>query len=357
MTERWALWAGIVAEQRPLSINADANVKLNHYRDCGASTSAAYRDAGLQPQIAEYFGDAEEIALSLQAGGAGTQDAGDAAGTLAGLHEHEQHWLGTLDQLSTANRTWPAVLDPAQLPCLLWWIRHSPHLTNASLPANAGTGGAGCDAHLTCARETAKRSGGVLDEKNVCGAVCSHGVPVKQLFMTCPANENFTQYVAMLAVARLLGVLPEMEQLLLDINCQFSKHLAKRYPHLAHQLGCHIGWLHAKAGHNLECQLEFNAMFAAGLGRCFGEGIEQLWVGAPRQPLLLLGLPAVAAAAAAVVVAHRCLLAYVAVCIASCCCLLLLLYVVVAAFCSYLLPAIQIAPAAKPAAVLCSCRQ
>lgn len=41
----------------------------------------------------------------------------------------------------------------------------------------------------------------------------------------------------------------------------------------------YIGWLHAKAGHNLECQLAFNAMFGVGLGRLFGEGIEQLWVG------------------------------------------------------------------------------
>ena len=81
--------------------------------------------------------------------------------------------------------------------------------------ACAGTEGAGCEAHLTCARETAKRSGGVLDEKNVCGAVCSHGVPIKELFMTCQANENFSQYDAMLAAALLLGVMPELQTLLL----------------------------------------------------------------------------------------------------------------------------------------------
>lgn len=44
------------------------------------------------------------------------------------------------------------------------------------------------------------------------------------------------------------------------------------------QLHCFIGWLHAKAGHNVDCQLKFNAMFCELLGRCFGEGIEQLWV-------------------------------------------------------------------------------
>ena len=100
VTERWALQAGIVAEQRPLSINADANVKLNHYKDCGASTSAAYRDAGLKPQIAEYFGDAAEIALSLQAGGAGTQEAGDAAGALAGLHAGWAPWISSQQRIA-----------------------------------------------------------------------------------------------------------------------------------------------------------------------------------------------------------------------------------------------------------------
>lgn len=97
--------------------------------------------------------------------------------------------------------------------------------------------------------------------------------------MTCQANENFTQYVAMLATMLQLGVLPEAETLLLDISCQFSRHLANRYPNLVPRLGCFIGWLHAKAGHNLDCQLKFNAMFASGFGRCYGEGIEQCWVG------------------------------------------------------------------------------
>lgn len=64
----------------------------------------------------------------------------------------------------------------------------------------------------------------------------------------------------------------------LDINCQFSKHVAANCGHLAAGIRFYIGWLHAKAGHNLECQLEFNGLFADGLGRCIGEYIEQLWV-------------------------------------------------------------------------------
>lgn len=70
-----------------------------------------------------------------------------------------------------------------------------------------------------------------------------------------------------------------LQVLLLDINCQFSKHLRRNYPDLADNLRTYIGWLHAKAGHSVECQLQFNAQLAPGLGRCFGEAIEQLWVG------------------------------------------------------------------------------
>ncbi|KAL4447653.1 hypothetical protein ABPG75_004872 [Micractinium tetrahymenae] len=146
----------------------------------------------------------------------------------------------------------------------------------STYPLAAGGECAACDANLTCARESAKRGGGVLDHKNVCGCVCHHAVPAKHLFLTSATNENFAQYDAMMWVA-VMEELPELQELLLDINCQYSAHCRAQLPSVAARLGFHIGWLHAKAGHNLECQLRFNAMFAAGLGRCFGEGIEQLW--------------------------------------------------------------------------------
>ena len=82
-----------------------------------------------------------------------------------------------------------------------------------------------------------------LDERNVCGAVCSHGVPIRQLFMSSPAHENFSQYKAMVALA--LHHVPELEVLLLDIGCQFSKHMQRRMPTWASRLRCFIGWLHA----------------------------------------------------------------------------------------------------------------
>lgn len=138
-----------------------------------------------------------------------------------------------------------------------------------------------CDAHLTCSRVDASPGrSSVVDHKNVCGAVCPHAVPVEGTFISSPAHENFAQYVALLGVVQ-EGLGLTVETFLLDINCQFSKHLRANYPRLAGGMSFYIGWLHAKAGHNLECQLEFNAMFGGGEGRCIGESIEQLWVSKP----------------------------------------------------------------------------
>jgi hypothetical protein len=39
-----------------------------------------------------------------------------------------------------------------------------------------------------------------------------------------------------------------------------------------------VGWLHSRAGHKLECQLESCSMFKEGLGRLIGEMMEQIWV-------------------------------------------------------------------------------
>jgi hypothetical protein len=39
-----------------------------------------------------------------------------------------------------------------------------------------------------------------------------------------------------------------------------------------------IGWLHAKSGHKLDCQLQFCSLYSEGAGRQIGEYMEQLWV-------------------------------------------------------------------------------
>jgi hypothetical protein len=241
-----ALHPGITAAQRGFAFNADANVKLNHYASCGKTASRALRN--MPPQLGAYTAVLTKAAAELQ--GDCAAEAGDGEGCLL-------QWG------------------------LLWAARCAAQCKPLTF---AGDGGGGCDAHLTCARETAKRGSGVVDQQNIFGAVCCHGVPIKSLFGSSSAYENFSLYAAMVGTARVLeqtGRLPPLETLLLDINCQFARHLKRHYGTLyshPNPLRCFIGWLHAKAGHNLECQLEFSAAFADDMGRNIGEYVEQLWV-------------------------------------------------------------------------------
>ena len=170
---------------------------------------------------------------------------------------------------------------------------HSIRTKNAHFPSPAGSDSGGCDAHLTCARPLASKTGGTTDIKCTVGSCCaSHGVPLKGGFLSGETHEQFAHYVALLAV--LVPLIPGVLAVLLDINCQFGKHLRANYPTIAAGLKFYIGWLHARAGHNISCQLEYSAVFQGGLGRCVGELIEQLWVRDacppphPRFPLVLL---------------------------------------------------------------------
>lgn len=124
----------------------------------------------------------------------------------------------------------------------------------------------------------ASKAGGVTDIKCTVGTCCaSHGVPLKGGFLSGDSHEQFAHYVALLYVLRPL--LPALKAVLLDINCQFGKHVQANYPGaLAAGLAFYIGWLHARAGHGISCQLQYSAVFQADMGRCVGELIEQLWV-------------------------------------------------------------------------------
>ena len=65
----------------------------------------------------------------------------------------------------------------------------------------------------------------------------------------------------------------------MDSNCQYSAHLRNLAgPAVLQDLECRIGWLHSKAGHNIDCQLKFSALYAKGFGRAIGENAEQLHV-------------------------------------------------------------------------------
>lgn len=71
----------------------------------------------------------------------------------------------------------------------------------------------------------------------------------------------------------------KLEAFFLDINCQYASHLRNLAgAEILEELRCHVGWLHSKSGHGLDCQLKFSAMFAKDLGRAIGEDAEQLHV-------------------------------------------------------------------------------
>jgi len=134
-----------------------------------------------------------------------------------------------------------------------------------------------CDAHMRCAKVTAHKRGGELDVKCTVGAVCSHGVPLAGGFISSDVDECFPLYVTLLA--ELAPQLPDWHAFVLDINCKFGKHMNTNYPgDVPATLRFYVGWLHSQAGHNINCQLLYSAMFAEGMGRCIGESTEQLWV-------------------------------------------------------------------------------
>jgi hypothetical protein len=104
-------------------------------------------------------------------------------------------------------------------------------------------------------------------------------------FIFCPTHESFAYYDLLLsgvhAELKKAGI--ELKGLMLDTNCRYCPHAERD---LAFDLKAsegfiyNVGWLHSKAGHKLDCQLKFSSMYSAGLGRCIGESMEQLWVSA-----------------------------------------------------------------------------
>lgn len=148
------------------------------------------------------------------------------------------------------------------------------------MPRAAG-GDATCTANLTCARPVAAGNSTVKDVECFAGAVCSCGVPVQGMFVSCGVPECFPVYDSMMATIQ--GAIEcdgdqSVKAIMLDIACQFGPSFKTRFSHSLPELLFRVGWLHSKAGHNLACQLKSGGEFTAGLGRCIGEAIEQLWV-------------------------------------------------------------------------------
>lgn len=81
LAKPWVLKAGVVAEQRPLAINADADAKLNHYQHAGSTITEAYKAANVEPLLRSYFADGGELLERLQKhSGSIEADGGSSAG-------------------------------------------------------------------------------------------------------------------------------------------------------------------------------------------------------------------------------------------------------------------------------------
>lgn len=147
-----------------------------------------------------------------------------------------------------------------------------------------------CPANMRCANEVTVSKNDGRDVECTAGAVCGCGVPLIGMFISATRPENFCCYDAMVmwmlqlyreAAARGDSTASRrVAAILLDISCRYGPSLQKRFPALFREANVrfHTGWMHARAGHSLQCQLQFSGEYADGLGRCIGEFIEQLWV-------------------------------------------------------------------------------
>lgn len=110
------------------------------------------------------------------------------------------------------------------------------------------------------------------------GLTCIHTVPVKDGFLSTEFNENFFHYDALIWET-VQPTAPSLKLLLLDNNCKYAAHARNHYSAaVPEDFRFNNGWLHSRAGHDLQCQLRFSSLYAEGVGRDTGEGIEQLWV-------------------------------------------------------------------------------
>lgn len=145
-----------------------------------------------------------------------------------------------------------------------------------------------CDNHLHCARHEAPAAGaGPCDVHGVVGGVCSHGIPLKGMFIDMHGPEQFIYYLVMLKT--LLKHCPTIKAVYVDFACRlkvtWQRFVAKQKDRFftteaeasaAKDLRLIVNWMHGSS-HNLSCQLQNNGRYTIGAGRRHGEGSEQLW--------------------------------------------------------------------------------
>lgn len=146
-----------------------------------------------------------------------------------------------------------------------------------------------CSINMHCAREDPPTVTGPCDIQGVVGGVCSHGIPLKGLFVDMHAAEQFIYYLVIFC--HLLRLCLEkgvaVRDVYVDFGCRLSKtwsrfiskqpqKLAAGTHDMAASLRIIVNWMHGSS-HDLACQLKNNGRYISNAGRKVGENSEQLW--------------------------------------------------------------------------------
>lgn len=157
-------------------------------------------------------------------------------------------------------------------------------MAEADAAETSGQGGIvpACTSVLQASRQVSNARG-EIQIAGLIGAVCSHGIPVRDGFIAMPTPEN--HYLHEKLLRQLLPLLPSLDVIYLDIACQFANRFKNLKASLQAQLAIPprgdgvqmlLPWMHAR-DHNLACQLKFSAMYMPSVGRKVGEQMEQFW--------------------------------------------------------------------------------
>jgi hypothetical protein len=134
--------------------------------------------------------------------------------------------------------------------------------------------------NIRCGRSNASAKNDSVDRYGVVGAVCMHGVPLRELFCDMPTPEQYSYYLHMLN--HLVQRCDNIGDVYIDFGCQFKKAWKRYYdahpylPQHARDLRILVNWLHG-SGHSLSCEVVNSGRYTVDAGRAVGEQMEQLF--------------------------------------------------------------------------------
>ena len=113
-----------------------------------------------------------------------------------------------------------------------------------------------------------------FDETGLFGLICRHDVPIR--LGDIWRGENFD--TAFIVLTNFLSAIPENTQVVLsyDLACKFWPWIRKHHPEVEDRLRMTVNAFHTYA-HQFQCQIQWGPLFAKGVGRTDGEGVERFW--------------------------------------------------------------------------------